>query len=141
MKVECFSSDVSYFQACLSFPQSIGIIGGKPNHAHWFLGYMGKYQFISSLVLVYLILNISYSIIAFSIISMYMYWNPRIKNYMQAIQNIHKICELRFLFNMCQYDHVIEVWYTICSIFEKEYENYLFTFIHYRFLIILPDKK
>ncbi|XP_056005246.1 cysteine protease ATG4B-like [Ostrea edulis] len=32
---------VQSLKACLSFPQSVGIIGGKPNHAHWFLGYMG----------------------------------------------------------------------------------------------------
>lgn len=30
------------FQACLSFPQSVGIVGGKPNHAHWFVGYMSE---------------------------------------------------------------------------------------------------
>ncbi|XP_061171538.1 cysteine protease ATG4B-like [Saccostrea echinata] len=32
---------VHSLKACLSFPQSVGIIGGKPNHAHWFIGYMG----------------------------------------------------------------------------------------------------
>lgn len=31
---------VQSLKACLSFPQSVGIIGGKPNHAHWFVGYM-----------------------------------------------------------------------------------------------------
>ncbi|KAK7091036.1 hypothetical protein V1264_010753 [Littorina saxatilis] len=33
-----------YFEAlkkCLSLPHSVGIIGGKPNHAHWFIGYVG----------------------------------------------------------------------------------------------------
>ena len=30
------------FQRCLSFTQSVGMIGGKPNHAHWFIGYVGK---------------------------------------------------------------------------------------------------
>ncbi|KAK2154818.1 hypothetical protein LSH36_256g02042 [Paralvinella palmiformis] len=27
-------------RTCLSFPQSVGIIGGRPNHAHWFVGYV-----------------------------------------------------------------------------------------------------
>jgi len=31
------------FQTCLSFPQSVGIIGGRPNHAHWFVGYVGEH--------------------------------------------------------------------------------------------------
>ncbi|XP_076454099.1 cysteine protease ATG4B-like isoform X2 [Babylonia areolata] len=33
-----------YFDAlkrCLNLPYSVGIIGGKPNHAHWFVGYVG----------------------------------------------------------------------------------------------------
>ncbi|XP_025079025.1 cysteine protease ATG4B-like [Pomacea canaliculata] len=33
-----------YFEAlkhCLSLQQSVGIIGGKPNHAHWFIGFVG----------------------------------------------------------------------------------------------------
>ncbi|XP_013396096.1 cysteine protease ATG4A [Lingula anatina] len=28
-------------KVCLTLPQSVGIIGGKPNHAHWFVGYVG----------------------------------------------------------------------------------------------------
>merc|ERR1712112_222855 len=27
-------------KACLEFPQSLGVIGGKPNHALYFLGYV-----------------------------------------------------------------------------------------------------
>ena len=29
-------------QMCLTFQQSVGIIGGKPNHAHWFIGFLGQ---------------------------------------------------------------------------------------------------
>ena len=29
-------------QKCLSLQQSVGIIGGKPNHAHWFIGFVGE---------------------------------------------------------------------------------------------------
>ncbi|XP_041347603.1 cysteine protease ATG4B-like [Gigantopelta aegis] len=29
-------------KACLSVKQSVGIIGGKPNHAHWFIGHLGE---------------------------------------------------------------------------------------------------
>ncbi|KAL5004676.1 hypothetical protein ScPMuIL_018132 [Solemya velum] len=32
---------VDGLKSCLSFPQTVGIIGGKPNHAHWFIGYIG----------------------------------------------------------------------------------------------------
>ncbi|XP_052214699.1 cysteine protease ATG4B-like isoform X1 [Dreissena polymorpha] len=32
---------VESLKKCLSLKQSIGMIGGKPNHAHWFIGYMG----------------------------------------------------------------------------------------------------
>jgi len=31
-------------QRCLSFNQNVGIIGGKPNQAHWFIGCVGKYK-------------------------------------------------------------------------------------------------
>ncbi|KAJ8310684.1 hypothetical protein KUTeg_012549 [Tegillarca granosa] len=27
-------------KSCLSFPHTVGIIGGRPNHAHWFVGYI-----------------------------------------------------------------------------------------------------
>ena len=36
------STSIFLFQKCLSFKQSVGMIGGKPNHAHWFIGYVGK---------------------------------------------------------------------------------------------------
>ncbi|XP_046542398.1 LOW QUALITY PROTEIN: cysteine protease ATG4B-like [Haliotis rubra] len=29
-------------KSCLALKQSVGIIGGKPNHAHWFIGYLGE---------------------------------------------------------------------------------------------------
>ncbi|KAL3848532.1 hypothetical protein ACJMK2_019383 [Sinanodonta woodiana] len=32
---------VESLKCCLSFRQSVGLIGGKPNHAHWFIGYVG----------------------------------------------------------------------------------------------------
>lgn len=28
-------------QTCFTFKQSVGIIGGKPNNAYWFIGYNG----------------------------------------------------------------------------------------------------
>ncbi|KAL4219919.1 Cysteine protease atg4b [Mactra antiquata] len=33
---------VESLKKCLSFKQSVGMIGGKPNHAHWFIGYVGE---------------------------------------------------------------------------------------------------
>ncbi|XP_064639372.1 cysteine protease ATG4B-like [Lineus longissimus] len=32
---------VDSLKVCLTLKQSVGIIGGKPNHAHWFVGYVG----------------------------------------------------------------------------------------------------
>ncbi|XP_045200560.2 cysteine protease ATG4B-like [Mercenaria mercenaria] len=32
---------VESLKKCLSLKQSVGMIGGKPNHAHWFIGYVG----------------------------------------------------------------------------------------------------
>ncbi|KAK3596622.1 hypothetical protein CHS0354_039799 [Potamilus streckersoni] len=32
---------VDSLKCCLRFRQSVGLIGGKPNHAHWFIGYVG----------------------------------------------------------------------------------------------------
>ena len=31
------------FQACFTFRQSVGVIGGKPNHAYYFIGCYGNY--------------------------------------------------------------------------------------------------
>ncbi|PAA64641.1 hypothetical protein BOX15_Mlig025225g2 [Macrostomum lignano] len=33
---------VPALKRCLEMPQSLGIIGGKPNHAHYFIGYQGN---------------------------------------------------------------------------------------------------
>lgn len=33
---------VESLKKCLSFKQNVGMIGGKPNHAHWFIGYVGE---------------------------------------------------------------------------------------------------
>uniref|UniRef100_A0A1I8F2V7 Cysteine protease n=1 Tax=Macrostomum lignano TaxID=282301 RepID=A0A1I8F2V7_9PLAT len=41
----CPTSTKQYVPAlkrCLEMPQSLGIIGGKPNHAHYFIGYQGN---------------------------------------------------------------------------------------------------
>lgn len=32
-------------QACFTFRQSVGVIGGKPNHAYYFIGFYGKFKF------------------------------------------------------------------------------------------------
>ncbi|ELT88258.1 hypothetical protein CAPTEDRAFT_225251 [Capitella teleta] len=31
---------IPFLKTCLTFKQSVGIIGGKPNHAHWFIGFL-----------------------------------------------------------------------------------------------------
>ena len=36
---------VEPLKACLSLPQSIGIVGGTPNHAHFFVGFVGDQLF------------------------------------------------------------------------------------------------
>lgn len=33
---------IESLKKCLSFKHSVGIIGGKPNQAHWFVGYVGE---------------------------------------------------------------------------------------------------
>lgn len=33
---------VLLFQHCFMMPQSLGVIGGKPNSAHYFIGYVGE---------------------------------------------------------------------------------------------------
>lgn len=30
-------------QHCFMMPQSLGVIGGKPNSAHYFIGFVGKF--------------------------------------------------------------------------------------------------
>ncbi|XP_033760157.1 cysteine protease ATG4B-like [Pecten maximus] len=32
---------IDSLKRCFTFKQSVGIIGGRPNHAHWFVGYLG----------------------------------------------------------------------------------------------------
>ena len=31
-----------FLQLCFRLPQTLGCIGGKPNHAYYFIGYLGK---------------------------------------------------------------------------------------------------
>lgn len=33
-----------FLQACFKFRYSVGAIGGKPNHAYYFIGFYGKYM-------------------------------------------------------------------------------------------------
>ena len=35
----------SVLQCCFMMPQSLGVIGGKPNSAHYFIGYVGEWRF------------------------------------------------------------------------------------------------
>lgn len=41
LSVSCVFS-VLLFQHCFMMPQSLGVIGGKPNSAHYFIGYVGE---------------------------------------------------------------------------------------------------
>ena len=34
---------VAALKSCLCLRESVGIIGGKPNHAYYFIGFIGKY--------------------------------------------------------------------------------------------------
>lgn len=51
-------------KACFTVTQSVGIIGGKPRHALWFVGYHGKYRDLESgtslSLLILLILRLSF---------------------------------------------------------------------------------
>ncbi len=35
-----YSLKILFFQLCFRLPQTLGCIGGKPNHAHYFIGYL-----------------------------------------------------------------------------------------------------
>ena len=35
---------ICFLQACFKFSHSVGAIGGKPNHAYYFIGFYGKYR-------------------------------------------------------------------------------------------------
>lgn len=41
LSVSCVFS-VLLFQHCFMMPQSLGVIGGKPNSAHYFIGFVGE---------------------------------------------------------------------------------------------------
>ena len=40
---------ICFLQACFKFRHSVGAIGGKPNHAYYFIGFYGKYRVGNSL--------------------------------------------------------------------------------------------
>ena len=45
MLYNIFLSLLFFEQACFTFRQSVGVIGGKPNHAYYFIGFYGKCKF------------------------------------------------------------------------------------------------
>ena len=48
LSVPCYNIFLSllvFEQACFTFRQSVGVIGGKPNHAYYFIGFYGKCKF------------------------------------------------------------------------------------------------